>query len=159
MVALAAAVLAAEPAAAAPNLGLPIELGPEGTGELLVEDLDDDGALDVAHAGDPLTVWYGDGAGAFAAETHELGPLGLYLTLTSGDLDEDGFGDLLTTGILPPGPPTTNVSKLLSDGAGGLEAAVAIPAADPCTSTSPTDRPARTCSTGSWPSGKAAGWS
>ncbi len=121
--------VAAEPAAAAPNLGFPIELGPEGTAELLVEDLDDDGALDVAHAGDPLTVWYGDGAGAFAAETHELGPLGLYLTLTSGDLDEDGFGDLLTTGILPPGPPTTNVSKLLSDGAGGLEAAVTIPAA------------------------------
>ena len=125
-IALAVAAFAAEPAAAAQNLGFPIELGPVGTGELVVADLDDDGALDVAHAGDPLTTWYGDGAGAFAEETHDL-DLGLYLTLTSADLDEDGFGDLLTTQILTSGTPTTNVFKLLSDGAGGLEAGMSIP--------------------------------
>ena len=127
-IALAVAAFAAEPAAAAQNLSFPIELGPVGTGELLVEDLDDDGALDVAHAGDPLTTWYGDGAGGFTEESHDL-ELGLYFTLTSGDFDEDGFGDLLTTQILTSPMPTTNVFKLLSDGTGGLGAAISIPGA------------------------------
>jgi|GEM_PF-2006599 len=65
-----------------------------------VEDFDQDGHLDVAIAGDVgVSVFFGDGAGAFMA--HTLTPVALLTDIRAGFIDGDAFPDLLCTSGRP----------------------------------------------------------
>jgi hypothetical protein len=69
------------------------------TSDVLVEDLDVDGALDVVVANrdsDDVVVLLGDGTGGFAPPVGFETPTGV-AAVAAGDLDEDGIPDLVAT--------------------------------------------------------------
>ena len=117
-IAFLTAALAAEPAAAANNLGLPLPAIVGNGAQTITGDLDLDGNLDVASAG--VNVRYGDGDGGFTSASYSTGEL-IPVGIASGDFNEDLRPDLVSTGF------AVGASVLLNDPAGGFEAAATVP--------------------------------
>ncbi|MEM9593101.1 MAG: VCBS repeat-containing protein [Acidobacteriota bacterium] len=80
-------------------------------------DVDGDGDLDIATAGDEVTVWSNDGFGTFTAAT--LPPTDSVQEVDLVDLDGDTDLDLVLGNIGPPGSGAPN-TVWWNDGAGGF---------------------------------------
>jgi hypothetical protein len=116
-IALAVAAWAAEPAAAANNLGPSLEVAAGNGAQTITGDFNGDGNLDVASAG--VNVRSGNGAGGFTATPFSTGAL-IPVGIAAGDFNEDTRPDIVSTGF-PAG-----ASVLLSNASGGFGAAQTV---------------------------------
>ncbi|MEO7166334.1 MAG: VCBS repeat-containing protein [Chthoniobacterales bacterium] len=90
---------------------------------LILRDLNNDNKPDIAvNAPDEgkILIYLNNGKGAFFVPAIELENLPHCFGLASGDLNNDGKLDLVTSTIPSPGSPTGNVTALLGDGTGNF---------------------------------------
>lgn len=105
-------------------------------GQIAVEDLDGDGALDLVvtnREGSDLSVFLGNGDGTFGPATRFGVGLNPNAVLVA-DLNHDGFND-----VVAANPGSSDVSVLLNDGGGALLPEVRVPVGDQILSMAASD--------------------
>lgn len=95
---------------------------PEAPQTVAIADLNGDGRLDLAVAGEGLHVLLGSGGGSFGAPTEVLDAAARQAYVAVGDLNEDGRADLATSSLTEQ-----SVTILLGRGDGTFAAPASIP--------------------------------